>query len=291
MADVAFVGIGTMGLPMATHLVRAGHDVVACDADPVRAAAAGGRVAPTPAEAARGAEVAIMSLPSPAAVEQVALGPGGLIEGLAAGSVAVDMSTSPPRLARRLAGAFGERGVDFLDAPVSGGPVGAEAGTLAIMVGGRAEAFERCRDVLAAMGSHVEHVGGHGAGQAVKLANNLVAGCTMAVLSEACALLEREGIDRTQAYEVLTRSTSDSSVLRRRFPLPGVRPEHPASREYAPLFRLDLLRKDLALALELAEAHGTVADVGEAAARVYDRALEAGLGPLDYSAVYLLTRA
>jgi 3-hydroxyisobutyrate dehydrogenase-like beta-hydroxyacid dehydrogenase len=148
MADVAFVGIGTMGLPMAAQLVRAGHDVVACDADPGRAATAGGRVAPTPAEAAQGAEVAIMSLPSPAAVEQVALSPGGLIEGLTAGSVAVDMSTSPPRLARRLAGAFGERGVEFLDAPVSGGPVAARAATLAILAGERKSGVKGKRAVI-----------------------------------------------------------------------------------------------------------------------------------------------
>jgi 3-hydroxyisobutyrate dehydrogenase-like beta-hydroxyacid dehydrogenase len=290
MARIAFVGIGTMGLPMARHLVAGGHDVVACDADPGRAALLGTAVAVTPAAAAAGAEVAIMSLPSPAIVEEVALERGGLAEGLARGAVAVDMSTSPPALARRLAAGFGERGVEFLDAPVSGGPVGAEAGTLAIMVGGTEAAFARCRDVLGAMGGLVEHVGGHGAGQAVKLANNLVVGCTMAALSEGCAILEREGIDPAQAYEVLTRSTSDSAVMRRRFPIGGVRPEHPSSNDYAPLFRLDLLRKDLALALELAESHGVDAAVGEIAARAYDAALEAGLGALDYSAVHLLRR-
>jgi 3-hydroxyisobutyrate dehydrogenase len=291
MARIAFVGLGTMGRPMAANLLAAGNELVACDLDPAGADALGVSLAETPAEAAAGADIAIMSLPSPAAVEEVAIGPSGLVHGARPGTVAIDMSTSPPALARRLAEAFAATGVDFLDAPVSGGPIGAEAATLAIMVGGSAGAFERARPVLAAMGSLVELVGGPGAGQTVKLCNNLIVGVTMAAMSEACALLEREGIDPAQAYEVFTRSTSDSSVLRRRFPLPGVRPEHPASKAYEPLFRLDLLRKDLALALELAAEHGLEAPVTEEAARAYDVALEAGLGGLDYSAVYRARRS
>jgi 3-hydroxyisobutyrate dehydrogenase-like beta-hydroxyacid dehydrogenase len=124
----------------------------------------------------------------------------------------------------------------------------------------------------------------------VKLCNNLVAACTMAAIGESCGILEREGIDPVQAYEVFTRATSDSSVLRRRFPIAGVRPEHPASREYAPLFRLDLLVKDLRLALALAAEHGVAADVLAGASRAYERALAAGHGGLDYSAVFLTQR-
>jgi 3-hydroxyisobutyrate dehydrogenase len=288
MSRVAFIGLGTMGRPMAAQLVAAGHLLVACDVAPGRAAELGLPAAATPAEAVREADVAILSLPSPTAVEEVCTGPRGLAATARPGTVVIDMSTSPPSLARRLAAALAERRVEFLDAPVSGGPVGAEAATLAIMVGGNADTFARCRPLLEAMGSRVEHVGGHGAGQTVKLCNNLIVAATMAAMSEACALLQREGIDPVQAYEVLTSSTSDSSVMRRRFPLPGVRPEHPASRDYAPLFRLDLLRKDLALALELAAEYGVAAPVTETAARVYDEALAAGLGALDYSAVHLV---
>jgi 2-hydroxy-3-oxopropionate reductase len=290
MSRVAFIGLGTMGRPMAANLVAAGHELVACDVDAGRAATLGVATAATPAEAVRDAEVAILSLPSPTSVEEVALSPGGITEGARPGTVVIDMSTSPPSLARRLAQALGESGIEFLDAPVSGGPAGAAAATLAIMVGGKADVFGRCRPLLAALGSRVEHVGGHGAGQTVKLCNNLIVACTMAAMSEACALLTREGIDPAQAYEVFTSSTSDSSVLRRRFPLPGVRPEHPASQEYTPLFRLDLLRKDLALALELAAEHGVAVPMTESAARAYDAALEAGLGGLDYSAVHLARR-
>jgi 3-hydroxyisobutyrate dehydrogenase len=283
---VAFIGLGTMGRPMAGHLLAAGYDVVACDLDPERAAALGGKSASTPVQAARNADASILSLPSPAAVEEVTLGRSGLIDGLGAGSVVIDMSTSPPSLARMLGARLAERGIEFLDAPVSGGPIGAEAGTLAIMVGGKPDVVERCRPLLKAMGSLVERVGGHGAGQTVKLCNNLIVACTMAAIAEACELLEREGMDPGQAYEVFTRSTGDSSVLRRRFPVPGVRPEHPASRGYEPLFRLDLLVKDLSLALELAAEHSNEVPVAAAAAGAYRRAVEAGRGALDYSAVY-----
>ncbi len=275
-----------MGLHLAGHLVAGGHDVVACDADPAAAARLGTATAATPAEAAAQAELAILSLPTPAVVEEVVTGPAGVLEGMPAGGVLVDMSTSPPALARRLHAACAQRGLDFLDAPVSGGPLGARDATLAIMVGGSEAAFARCRPVLELLGSRVEHVGGPGAGQAVKLCNNLVVGATMAALCEACELLEREGIDPAQAYAVLTGSTSDSTVLRRRFPLAGVRPVHPASKGYEPLFRLDLLRKDLGLALDFARERGVSLPVTEAAAAEYDRALADGLGGLDYSALY-----
>jgi 3-hydroxyisobutyrate dehydrogenase len=270
---------------MASHLVAGGHTVVACDADPAAAARLGTETAPTPASASADADVAILSLPSPAAVEEVVLGQGGIIEGARAGLTVVDMSTSPPALMRRLAAELAPAGVDFLDAPVSGGPTGADAATLAIMVGGEASVVERCRPLLELLGSSVEHVGGHGAGQAVKLGNNLMVACTMAGMAEACRILEQEGVDPAQAYDVWTRSTSDSSVMRRRFPLPGVRPEHPASRDYAPMFRLDLLVKDVRLALELAREDGVPTPVGDAVVAAYEAALGAGLGGLDYSAV------
>jgi 3-hydroxyisobutyrate dehydrogenase len=159
------------------------------------------------------------------------------------------------------------------------------------MVGGNPETFSRWAPVLEVMGSRVEHVGGHGAGQAVKLCNNLIVAATMVAMSEACHVLEREEIEAAQAYEVFTRSTSDSTVLRRRFPMPGVRPEHPSSRGFEPLFRLDLIYKDLGLALELAAAHGVSARVTEAATRAYEQALAAGHGALDFSAVHLVRPA
>jgi 3-hydroxyisobutyrate dehydrogenase len=276
-----------MGLPMGRNLAAAGNTLVACDLDDARAQALSDETAATPAEAAQGSDVAIVSLPSPAAVEEAVLGSSGVVHGLGAGATFVDMSTSPPALARRLAAELAHAGIESVDAPVSGGPTGAEAATLAIMVGGRHAAVEKVRPLLAAMGSAVEHVGGPGAGQAVKLCNNLIVACAMLTIGEACRVLEQEGIDPAHAYDVFTRSTSDSQVLRRRFPVPGVRPEHPASNDYAAMFRLDLLVKDLGLALDLAAEHGVRTPLAETAARAYAAAMDAGHAELDYSAVYL----
>ena len=290
MTRVAFIGLGTMGLPMARNLVAAGHQLVAVDADPSRAALLGAPVAATPAEAAGASDVALLSLPSPAAVEEVVLGSGGLRAGAPRGFAVVDMSTGPPALARTLAEELGRAGMDSLDAPVSGGPHGAEAASLTIMVGGNPEAFAARRPLLETLGGLVVHVGSAGAGQAVKLCNNLIAGATMVAIAEACAVAEREGIDPAVLYDLLTRSTGDSRVLRTRFPLADVAPEHPASRDYEPLFSLDLMAKDLDLALALAAAHGVGATVASISRERYREAQERGAGALDYSAVYAALR-
>jgi 3-hydroxyisobutyrate dehydrogenase len=286
MVRIAFVGLGTMGLPMARNLVAAGYQVVGVDPDAGRLAALGAGAAETPAEAAAAADVALLSLPSAEAVEEVVLGARGLAAGASPGFAVVDMSTSPPGLARSLAAALAKQGADWLDAPVSGGPRAAEAASLTIMVGGSHEAFERLRPLLERLGSLVVRVGPAGAGQAAKLCNNLVAGATMAALAEACALAVREGIEPRILYDLLTRSTGDSRVLRMRFPLAGVERDHPASRAYEPLFALDLMAKDLDLVLELAEARGVATPVARAGRASYAEAQKRGLGRLDYSAVY-----
>ena len=273
-----------MGLPMARHLVAAGHDVVGCDLDRGRVDALGADRAATPGEAAAAADVVLLSLPSADAVEEVVLGERGVRSAARPGTLLVDMSTSPPSLARRLAAECPE--LDVLDAPVSGGPRGAEDASLTIMVGGTEDAFERARPLFEALGRLVVLVGGHGAGQAAKLCNNLIAGATMAAIAESCAIAVREGLDPATLYELLTASTGDSRVLRTRFPLPGVEDAHPASNGFAPLFTLDLIAKDLGLARDLAEGHGVEVPVAEAALGAYRAAQRDGRGALDYSAVY-----
>src|SRR5207302_10142205 len=186
------------------------------------------------------------------------------------------LSTGPPELARRLSSRF----ESALDAPVSGGPRGAEDASLTIMVGGRPEVFDRLEPLLRVLGRPFL-VGGPGAGQTAKLCNNLIAGATMVAVAEACAIAEREGIDPALLYELLTTSTGDSRVLRTRYPLSGVDPAHPSSHGFEQLFMLDLMAKDLALALELGAS-----PVAAAALEAYRRAQEAGLGALDYSAVF-----
>jgi 3-hydroxyisobutyrate dehydrogenase len=277
VARIAFIGLGTMGLPMARHLVAAGHDLVGCDVDTERAREFD--AAATAAEAADGAEVAILSLPAPEIVEQAA-------EELPREVLLIDMSTGPPALARRLAQTFDAA----LDAPVSGGPRGAEAATLTIMVGGSATDFARAEPLLQALGRPV-HVGGPGAGQAAKLCNNLIAGVTMTAIAEACALATAEGLDPATLYDLLTTSTGDSRVLRTRFPLEGADQAHPVAFGYEPLFALDLIAKDLALAGALADEQGVTVPVAEAALEAYREAQAAGFGGLDYSAVYLTKRA
>ena len=272
---VAFIGLGTMGLPMARHLVAAGHEVVGCDTDPERVREF--TAAASAADAANGADLAILSLPAPEIVERVA-------DELPRDLFLVDMSTGPPALARRLATEFDAA----LDAPVSGGPRGAETATLTIMVGGSAEDFARAEPVLQAIGRPV-HVGGPGAGQAAKLCNNLIAGVTMAAIAEACALATAEGLDPATLYDLLTTSTGDSRVLRTRFPLEGADPSHPVASGYEALFALDLIAKDLALAEALAEEQGVSVPLAEAALAAYRAAQAEGLGHLDYSAVYLST--
>jgi 3-hydroxyisobutyrate dehydrogenase len=278
------VGLGTMGLPMARHLVAAGHDVVGCDLDLSRVEALGAGAAATAAEAAAGADAVLLSLPSPAAVEHAVLGADGVRAG-ASGALLADLSTGPPALARLLAAEC--PALDVLDAPVSGGPRGAEEASLTVMVGGSEEAFARASPLLDVVGALVVRVGGHGAGQAAKLCNNLVAGATMAALAEACALAVAEGIDPRTLYRLLTASTGDSRVLRTRFPLPGVDAAHPSSNGFAPLFALELMAKDVGLALELAERHAVDAPVASAALDRYRAAARDGRGGLDYSAVYL----
>ena len=285
MTRIAVIGLGTMGLPMARHLVEAGHAVVGCDLAPGRAESIGAERAATPAEAARAADFVLLSLPSAGAVEEVVLGERGVRSSTPSGALLIDMSTSPPALARRLAAECAE--MDVLDAPVSGGPRGAIDATLTIMVGGTAETFARARPVFDVLGRLVVLVGGHGAGQAAKLCNNLIAGATMAALAEACTIAVHEGIDPATLYELLTASTGDSRVLRTRFPIGGVETAHPSSNGFAPLFALDLIAKDLALALELADEDGLDASVAAAALDAYRAAQADGRGALDYSAVYL----
>lgn len=285
---VAFVGLGMMGMPMARRLVAAGYELVGCDLDAARAAALGSPTAASPAKAANGADVVVTSLPSPEIVETVAFGREGIHEGIAAGAAFIDMSTNAPAVARSLAERFAGLGVGVLDAPVSGGPAGAGDGSLTVMVGGPEPLFERWLPLLEVVGRLVVRVGEHGAGQVAKLCNNLITGVTMAAIGEACALSQRHGLDPAVLYALLRNSVGDSRVLRTRFPLAGADPAHPAAAGYSPLFMLELLLKDLGLALDLAEAAGVPVPVARAAAGRYEAAHAAGYGSLDYSAVYLV---
>lgn len=288
MSRVGVVGVGRMGAPMARRLLHAGHELTVCDVDPAAVGAlckVGAQAAADPFGAAAESEVTITSLPTPDVVENAMLGERGVLAGARRGATVIEMSTSPPSLARGLAQAGMERGVDVLDAPVTGGPRGAEAGTLTIMVGGEASVFARVLPLLESLGAIVRHMGGPGAGQATKLTNNVLAATNMAVLAEAVALARSEGLDPAAVYEIVSHGTGDSRVLRNRYPVPGVLEQAPASNDWAPLFPVDLIAKDVALALDAAAEHGLEMPVAAVALARYRAAQVAGLGGLDYSAV------
>ncbi|MDQ7839900.1 MAG: NAD(P)-dependent oxidoreductase [bacterium] len=286
-SSIGFIGLGAMGMPMARNLLRKGFQVTVVrhrDPDaPAALAALGAAVVDSPVELSGLVETVILMLPTSHEVEEVILGSGGLSSrGLAGvmrpGQVLLDMGTSDPASTRRLADQLAVQGVAFLDAPVTGGVKGAEAGTLTIMVGGPSEAVERVRPVLQALGAVVVHVGESGTGHVVKILNNLIALSTTALIAEALALAERSGVARSTVFEVLEQGSANSATLR------GVASRLRA-QQFDPGFKLALARKDLRLAEALADAVGVRLDVTAAARAMYDRACDAGMGDLDAAAI------
>lgn len=249
---VGFIGLGIMGGPMAANLLAAGYELTvwnrtAAKTEPL--AAAGARVAGSPAEVAAASEVTFTCVTASADVEAVVLGPGGVIEGATPGSIVVDCSTIAPATARKVHARLAERGVAMLDAPVSGGDVGAKAGTLAIMVGGDAETFERALPVLRAIGKTIVHVGPPGAGQVVKLCNQVAGGLNLLAMAEAISLCRRSGVDPEKMLEVVSAGAAGSWMLQHLGP-------RAVAGDFAPGFMVDLMQKDLGLVLEAAhETH------------------------------------
>jgi len=249
---VGFIGLGIMGGPMAANLLAAGYELTAWNRTAAKTeplAAAGARVAGSPAEVAAASEVTFTCVTASADVEAVVLGPGGVIEGATPGSIVVDCSTIAPATARKVHARLAERGVAMLDAPVSGGDVGAKAGTLAIMVGGDAETFERALPVLRAIGKTIVHVGPPGAGQVVKLCNQVAGGLNLLAMAEAISLCRRSGVDPEKMLEVVSAGAAGSWMLQHLGP-------RAVAGDFAPGFMVDLMQKDLGLVLEAAhETH------------------------------------
>jgi len=288
---VAFIGLGHMGGPMAANLVKAGHVVTAFDlseAALAKAAEAGAIAAPSALAAVEGASVVMSMLPASRHVEALYLGEGGLLACLPVGTLVIDCSTIAPASAQRVAQAAAARGVAMLDAPVSGGTAGAAAGTLTFIVGGEPSALDRARPLLAAMGRHVFHLGGAGAGQVAKLCNNMALGVIMAVTGEALALGASHGLDPRALSAMMAVSTGRSWATEVCNPWPGVKPEAPASRGYAGGFGNDLMLKDLGLAIEAALQVGAAVPLGELARNLYALNRLAGRGGLDFSSVQQL---
>ncbi|BDG61967.1 2-hydroxy-3-oxopropionate reductase [Caldinitratiruptor microaerophilus] len=252
MERIGFIGLGIMGKPMARNLMKAGYPLVVHNRSrrPVdELAAEGATPASSPREVAEKSDVVITIVPDAPDVEAVILGPGGVAEGVRPGMLVIDMSTSSPVLARRIAATLGEKGVDVLDAPVSGGEIGAKEGTLSIMVGGSARAFERALPILQAMGKNIVHVGDAGAGQVTKAANQIVVGMTIQAVAEALLLASKAGVDPARVRQALMGGFAQSRILE----LHGQRM---LDRNFKPGFKARLHRKDLAIALSTAREYG-----------------------------------
>jgi 3-hydroxyisobutyrate dehydrogenase len=269
--NVGFIGLGHMGAPMSANILAAGHDLVVHDVRAEAAAellAAGATWAGSPREAGQGRDVVITMLPTPRHVEQVLLGPDGLLAGLAAGSVWADMSTSVPEVADRVRALAGPRGVAVLDAPVSGMAAGARAGTLQIFVGGEPGVYQRVRPLLEAMGDkdRILHVGGHGAGYTVKLMINLLWFAHLAATAEVLTVGVRAGVDLAVLRRCLLASPAASNFLDRDVLSVLERGDYDDS------FALALACKDLGLAVDLARQTGVPAEISALVEQIYRRA-------------------
>jgi 3-hydroxyisobutyrate dehydrogenase len=288
---IAFIGLGHMGGPMAANLVKAGHTVTGFDLVAealVQARADGVTVADSAAAAAKGAGIVITMLPSGRHLLGAYQGVGevtGLLAAADAGTLFIDCSTvdvGDARTAHDLAVAAGHRG---LDAPVSGGVAGAEAGTLTFMVGAEDADFAAAEAVLAVMGARLVRCGGPGSGQAAKICNNMILGISMIAVSEAFVLGEKLGLTHQALFDVASTASGQCWALTTNCPVPGPVPTSPANRDYRPGFAGALMAKDLGLALRALEASGVAAELGPLAAGIYRRFADEGGANLDFSAI------
>lgn len=288
---IAFLGLGHMGGPMAVNLVQAGYTVTGFDVVPAALEAAavhGVPIVPGPLDAVAGADVVLTMFPSGQHVLDAYRGVDGRPGLLAAAkpdTMFLDCSTINVDEAREAASLAITAGHRSVDAPVSGGVVGAEAGTLTFMVGGEAEDFESVRPLLEVMGKRVVHCGGHGGGQAAKICNNLILGVSMIAVSEAFVLGEKLGLTHQALFDVASAASGQCWALTTNCPVPGPVPTSPANRDYQPGFAGALMAKDLKLALNALQSTGVAARLGPLASEIYDRfAAEGGAGR-DFSGI------
>jgi len=281
---VGFIGLGVMGRPMAKHILEKGYEVVAHNRSRPAVdelVAAGAKAAETPAAVAKRSTIVITMVPDTPDVESVLLGQDGVVEGLQKGAVVIDMSSISPVATRRMAAAIAKKGGTMLDAPVSGGEIGAINGTLSIMVGGDAAALARVRPILECLGNpeRIVHVGAEpGSGQVCKICNQIAIGGALAGVSEAFAVARKAGVDTAKVREALLGGFAASRVLE-------VHGERMIKRNYVPGFRARLYQKDLRLAGEAAGAGGVAIPATAVVAQLLNALVASGGADLDYSAI------
>ncbi len=285
---IAFAGLGNMGLPMARNLQRAGYEVRGCDAS--RAAREAAEAACVPCftalgAALDGASAMVSALPASCHVRSAYLGDGGALESAGPDTLFIDCSTIDVATARAVSEAADALGHAMLDSPMSGGVVGAEAGSLTFMAGGPEEAFTRARPILEAMGKNIFHAGGPGSGSAAKICNNMLLGITMIGVSEAFNLADRLGLEAETLYRISSTSSGRCWSLNDYCPAPGPVSGAPSSKGYKAGFSGELMLKDLRLAMEVARDAEVATPLGAQAAQIYGMVDLAGMADLDFSSV------
>ena len=293
MARIGFIGLGNMGAPMAANLVKAQHQVTGFDlvAKSVSVLAEqGGHAASAAPEAAGAGEIVITMLPAGPQVRQAYLGPDGIIARTQKGALLIDCSTIDVETARVVAAAAAEAGLQMLDAPVSGGVIGAEAATLTFMVGGEPATFARGEPILKAMGRNVIHAGPSGAGQTAKICNNMMLAVSMIGVCEGFALAEKLGLSAQTLFDICSTSTSQCWAMTGYCPVPGPVPAAPSNRGYAAGFTAANMLKDLRLSQQAAGVTGAVTPLGSTATNLYQLLVDSGAGGRDFSGIMELLR-
>ncbi|MFC7788973.1 2-hydroxy-3-oxopropionate reductase [Microbacterium sp. MAHUQ-60] len=282
---VGFIGLGVMGRPMVARLIDAGHELFVSRVKAVSEflVEAGATGCASPGDVARAADVVIVMVPRTEDVEQVLFGANGVAEGLRPGALVIDMSSISPVATRVFAQRVQDLGASYLDAPVSGGDVGAKAGTLSIMVGGEASDFERARPLFEILGANITLVGAVGAGQTTKVANQIIVAGTIQAVAEALRLAEAAGADTTKVRAAISGGFASSRVLE-------AHGQRMIDEAFDPGFRIRLHHKDLDIALSAAESLGVELPVTSRVEQLMAAAMQAGMGDLDHSALFVLLR-
>lgn len=291
MSTIAFIGLGNMGGGMAANLAKAGHKVRAFDlsADAIkRAVGAGCIAAKSTLDALNGAEVVITMLPAGQHVRSIYLGDDGIIANATGGTLLIDSSTIDIDSARAVIEAAQAKGLDMVDAPVSGGVAAAAAGTLTFMVGGTKSAFAKAQDYLEQMGKNIFHAGAAGNGQAAKVCNNMLLGITMIGTCEAFALAKKLGLDAQTFYDISSTASGQSWSMTTYCPAPGPVPSAPSNRDYAAGFTAAMMLKDMRLAQQAAAAAKAATPLGAQAEALYALMESAGKDDLDFSGIMKL---
>ncbi|MFC4699163.1 3-hydroxyisobutyrate dehydrogenase [Glaciecola siphonariae] len=293
MLHIAFFGLGNMGAGMAANLLKAGYKVSVFDlvqAQVDKLCALGASAGDTPADTVKNADIIISMLPAGRHVEQLYFGTAdatmGIVARARAGAIFIDCSTIEAQTARSMSSLLKERGHSFVDAPVSGGVAGAAAGTLTFIVGGSAQTVEAVNPVLQAMGKNIFHAGEAGAGQVAKICNNMLLAVLMAGTSEALQLAIDNGIDAAVMSDIMKKSSGNNWTLQTYNPCPGVMENVPSSNQYQGGFMVDLMNKDLGLAMATAATHQSAVPMGSLAQSLYQLHGMQGNGKKDFSSIF-----